>query len=111
MSRTAVCKQKCKQHLAGTVSGTRHLAVMKHVQIAVPNALLDELVERVFRSVAAPEAEPWVGVDAASSHRACKRQRIYHLVSRRAIPHRQQGARLLFKLSHLDAWIDGGGAA
>jgi hypothetical protein len=25
-------------------------------------------------------------------------------------PHRKEGTRLLFKLSHLDAWIEGGGA-
>jgi excisionase family DNA binding protein len=37
---------------------------------------------------------------------ACKRQRIYDLVSRRTIPHRKEGSRLLFKLSHLDAWIE-----
>jgi hypothetical protein len=30
---------------------------------------------------------------------------------RRTIPHRKEGSRLLFKLSHLDAWIEGGGAA
>jgi hypothetical protein len=32
-------------------------------------------------------------------------------VHRRAMPHRKEGARLLFKLSHLDAWIESGSAA
>lgn len=48
-------------------------------------------------------AEPWVRVDVAASHLACKRRRIYDLVGRRTIPHRKEGTRLLFKLSHLDA--------
>ncbi|WP_445148368.1 helix-turn-helix domain-containing protein [Baekduia sp. Peel2402] len=58
----------------------------------------------------APVAEPWVGVDRVAAHLACKRQRIYDLVSRRTIPHRKEGSRPLFKLSHLDAWIEGGSA-
>jgi excisionase family DNA binding protein len=35
-------------------------------------------------------------------------ERIYDLVSRRAIPHRKDGSRVLFKLRHLDAWIESG---
>jgi len=50
----------------------------------------------------------------AARHLGCKRQRIYDLVARRqasAIPHRKEGARLLFRLSELDRWIERGGAA
>jgi excisionase family DNA binding protein len=54
--------------------------------------------------------EPWIGVADAATHLGCKRQRIYDLVGRRTIPHRKEGTRLLFKLSHLDAWIEGGGS-
>lgn len=51
--------------------------------------------------------EPWIGVADAADHLACKRQRIYDLVHDRAIPHRKDGARLLFKRSALDEWLDG----
>jgi hypothetical protein len=53
---------------------------------------------------------PSRGSGSTPQLRACKRQRIYDLVTRRTIPHRKEGTRLLFKLSHLDAWIAGGGA-
>jgi hypothetical protein len=70
------------------------------------------LVERTAERLrsASVVAEPWVGVDDTAMHLACKRQRIDDLVSRRTIPHRKEGTRLLFKLSHLDAWIESGGA-
>jgi excisionase family DNA binding protein len=85
---------------------------MQDVSIPLPPDVIDLLVERTTASLreSAFAAEPWVGVDQAAAHLACKRQRIYDLVSRRTIPHRKEGSRLLFKLSHLDAWIEGGGA-
>ena len=76
--------------------------------IAVPDALVDELVERVGERLARPAAEPWVGVEAVAAHLGCRRQRIYDLVSRRghdAIPFRKDGSRLLFRLSEIDAWL------
>ena len=86
---------------------------MEDLSIPLPAPLLDVLVERTLERLGASAvaAEPWVGVDAAAAHLACKRQRIYDLVSRRAIPHRKEGTRLLFKLSHLDAWIESGRSA
>jgi excisionase family DNA binding protein len=86
---------------------------MDDVLIPLPAGILDLLVERTAARLGASVvvAEPWVGIDAAAAHLACKRQRIYDLVSRRTIPHRKEGSRLLFMLSHLDAWIEGGGAA
>jgi excisionase family DNA binding protein len=91
---------------------TRRSPAMDDLSIPLPGELLDFLVERTTARLRASAfvAEPWVGVDAAATHLACKRQRIYDLVSRRAIPHRKEGSRLLFKLSHLDSWIEGGGA-
>jgi excisionase family DNA binding protein len=84
---------------------------MDDVSIPLPDELLDVLVERTTARLRASAfvAEPWGGVDQAAAHLACKRQRIYDLVSRRTIPHRKEGSRLLFKLPHLDAWIEGGG--
>src|SRR3954453_11743704 len=63
-------------------------------------------VERLRALVGTPQGpEPWVGVDDAAEHLGCKRQRVYDLVYRRAIPHRKDGSRLLFRLSDLDAWL------
>jgi excisionase family DNA binding protein len=86
---------------------------MDEVTIALPDALLELVADRAAERLGArlPAVEPWVGIDQAAAHLACKRQRIYDLVSRRTIPHRKEGSRLLFKLSHLDAWIESGGAA
>ncbi len=76
-------------------------------------ALLDDLagdpvaLERL-RELAGDDRrpEPWVGVQQAAEHLGCKPQRIYDLVHQRAIPHRRDGSRLLFRLSELDAWLD-----
>jgi excisionase family DNA binding protein len=86
---------------------------MDDVTIALPAPLLVLIAERTADRLSArhPVVEPWVGIDQAAEHLACKRQRIYDLVSRRTMPHRKEGSRLLFKLSHLDAWIESGGAA
>jgi excisionase family DNA binding protein len=81
----------------------------------VARALLDaiaadpEAVERLRALVGHQSAgpEPWIGVANAAAHLGCKRQRIYDLVHDRAIPHRKEGARLLFRLSALDEWLDG----
>jgi excisionase family DNA binding protein len=109
----AGCKQICKQQVAGPRVGARRWWAMDDVSIPLPAGILDLLVERTAARLHATVvvSEPWVGIDAAAAHLACKRQRIYDLVSRRTIPHRKEGSRLLFKLSHLDAWIEGGGAA
>jgi predicted DNA-binding transcriptional regulator AlpA len=78
--------------------------------VVLPDALVDELAERVAARLARPAAEPWVGVDAVAAHLGCRRQRIYDLVSQRGrrgggIPHRKDGSRLLFRLSEIDAWL------
>jgi predicted DNA-binding transcriptional regulator AlpA len=78
--------------------------------VVLPDALVDELVERVAARLARPAAEPWVGVGAVAAHLGCGRQRIYDLVSQRGrrgdgIPHRKDGSRLLFRLSEIDAWL------
>ena len=63
-------------------------------------------VERLRELVGARDGpERWVGVDDAAEHLGCKRQRVYDLVYRRAIPHCKDGSRLLFRLSDLDAWL------
>jgi hypothetical protein len=85
--------------------------------IALPPAVLDVIVERAAEQVAArlqTAVEPWVGVEEVAAHLCCRRQRVYDLVCRRqvsGIPHRKEGARLLFKLSQIDRWIEAGSAA
>lgn len=51
--------------------------------------------------------EAWVCVREAAAYLNCHRQRIYNLLSERAIPHRKDGSRLLFRLSELDDWLAG----
>ena len=87
------------------------------VAVAVPVDLIELLVARVAARLdlaVVASAEPWIGVEEAAVHLGCRRQRVYDLVCRRAstgIPHRKEGARLLFKRSALDRWIEDGRAA
>lgn len=75
--------------------------------------LLEELagdpaaVERLRELVTTDQGpEPWVGVQQAAEHLNCKPQRIYDLVHQQTIPHHRDGARLLFKLTELDQWLE-----
>lgn len=86
------------------------------LELALPPAMLELIAERVAERIqrTRPAVEPWVGVAEVAAHLGCSRQRIYDLVCRRStsrIPHRKEGARLLFKLSQIDQWVDSGGAA
>jgi excisionase family DNA binding protein len=92
----------------------RHSGMGQQLSFGVPDGLQEAIARRAAAIVAArdrPVPEPWVGVVEAAAHLACKRQRIYDLVhhkDRTRIPHRKEGGRLLFKLSQLDRWLDGG---
>ena len=83
--------------------------------VAASEGFIEAIARRAAEIVAerlAREPEPWVGVREAAAHLACKPQRIYDLVHRKdetRIPHRKEGGRLLFKLSHLDRWVEDGG--
>jgi excisionase family DNA binding protein len=55
---------------------------------------------------AAGASEPWIGVDEAAVHLACRPQRIYDLVSQRRLPFRRDGRRVLFRRSDLDGYLD-----
>ncbi len=56
-----------------------------------------------------PEPEPWIDVKGAADHLACKPRRIYDLVHERRVPYVKDGARLLFRRSQLDAWLEPSG--
>jgi excisionase family DNA binding protein len=79
-------------------------------QLRMDDDAVDRLAALVAERLGAAERstpEPWVGVADAAAHLGCKPQRIYDLVHARAIPHRKDGARLLFRRSELDEWLDG----
>jgi excisionase family DNA binding protein len=71
-----------------------------------------EDVERIARRVVeiqSSRAEPWIGVQEAAEHLACKRHRVYNLVHQGRIEYRKDGARLLFRRSDLDRYLAGSG--
>ena len=80
--------------------------------MTLARALLDEIaadpeaLAKLRELTGGDAVEAWVGVEQAAAHLGCKRQRIYDLVHARAIPHRKEGSRLLFRLSDLDAWLE-----
>jgi excisionase family DNA binding protein len=82
------------------------------VELRIDDETLDRLADAVADRLASrrpADAEHWVGVERAAEHLACKPQRIYNLVHDRAIPHRKDGGRLLFRLSELDATLSSNG--
>ena len=68
----------------------------------------DDALDALANAVAArlDNHERWVGVKDAAAHINAKPQRVYDLVHQRAIPHRKDGSRLLFRRSDLDRWLD-----
>jgi excisionase family DNA binding protein len=82
------------------------------IELHMDDDALDRLAGLVAERIgvtARADPEPWVGVKEAAVHLACKPQRVYDLMHDRATPHRKEGARLLFRLSALDEWLDGRG--
>ena len=80
---------------------------MTRLELELDDAALERLAELVADRLDGRGPEPWVGVPEAARYLDCGAQRIYNLVHARAIPHRKDGARLLFRLSELDRWLDG----
>ena len=83
------------------------------VQVAVPDALLDALAERVARQVVQrlelPQpASPWLDVEAALEYLPFSRDQLYKLTSARAIPFRKKrdGQGLLFHRGELERWLE-----
>jgi excisionase family DNA binding protein len=69
-------------------------------------ALAHRVAELLRNDVGRATPEPWIGVDAAAAHLACKPQRVYDLVSQRRVPFRRDGRRVLFRRSDLDGYLD-----
>lgn len=87
--------------------------------LAVPDALVDAIARRVVDLMPAPqaqEADPWLDLDAAARHLGYGdgdeaklergRRRVYDLKARREIEWAKDGARLVFRRSWLDAYLE-----
>jgi excisionase family DNA binding protein len=80
---------------------------MSGIDLHLSDEALDQLAALVAERLGGGAGpEPWVGVREAAQHLGCRPQRIYNLVHERAIPHRKDGSRLLFRLSELDTWLE-----
>jgi excisionase family DNA binding protein len=85
----------------------------ERLTVELPDALVELIAERVLELLdgrVPSEPEPWVGVAQAARYLGCARDRVYALVSKRAIPYKKDGRRVLFRRSELDRWLDEGGA-
>lgn len=71
----------------------------------------DDLSAIVCAVTEALPASPWLDAEEAAAHLRCGKRRVYDLVQQGRIPHRREGARLLFRADELDAWLDSGAAA
>jgi excisionase family DNA binding protein len=77
----------------------------------VPDVLVERIAERAAEILAdrlAAGSEPWIDVEQAAEHLACKPRRIYELVAQRRVPVHRDGRRLLFRRSDLDAALEEG---
>jgi excisionase family DNA binding protein len=73
--------------------------------LELPDALLDELVQRAvadMRTHLIVEPEPWLNVSSAATYLDCPKKRIYDLVSQRRLRVSRDGSRLLFRRQWLD---------
>jgi len=55
-------------------------------------------------------AERWVSVDDVAAHLGVTKDSIYRWIDKRGLPARKLGRLWKFKLSEVDAWVEGGGA-
>lgn len=79
--------------------------------VVLPGEVVEAVARRVAQLVTPAERsdrEPWIDVQQAADHLACKPHRIYDLVRQRKVHFRKDGARLLFRRSDLDRYVSGG---
>ena len=77
--------------------------------VAIPDGLLDELVESIVQRLDPPKTEldGYLGVEGAAAYLACERQRIYDLHSAGQIKGYKDGRRVLFLREDLDSYVKG----
>lgn len=54
--------------------------------------------------------ESWVSVEDVSKHLGVARDSVYRWIGSRGLPAHKVGRIWKFKLSHVDAWVEAGGA-
>jgi len=72
---------------------------------ALVEALADQVADRLAERIA-PPAEPYIDVDGAAEYLACGKKRIYELKEQQKIAAYEDGRRLLFRRSDLDAYLE-----
>ena len=82
------------------------------VKYEFPAELIEKVAERAAELLAerTPADDQWLDVAEAAEYLRCPTSRIYALTSAGRIPHHHDGARLLFRKSELDDWVEQGGA-
>jgi hypothetical protein len=93
-------------------------AVRAKLALELSDDLVDAVAERVADLLAqGSQPEPWIGLDEAAEHLGCPVSRLYRLRARadggrerNPLPFERDGARLLFRRSALDLWVQNGGA-
>ena len=84
---------------------------MTDLALAVPDALVDAIAERVVEllasrvSLAAQEPEPWIDAEEAAAYLSKPKSRLYDLAAEGALPHGRDGRSVLFRRSDLDAYL------
>jgi excisionase family DNA binding protein len=55
-------------------------------------------------------SERWVSLDAIAEHLAVSRDTVYRRIKKRGMPAHRVGRQWKFKISQVDAWVEGGEA-
>jgi excisionase family DNA binding protein len=87
-------------------------AVAVGVRYEIPAELIERVAERAAELLSQQTRvdDAWLDVGEAAEYLRCPTSRIYALTSAGKIPHHHDGARLLFRRSELDEWVECGGA-
>jgi excisionase family DNA binding protein len=82
---------------------------MSGQSIPFPAELVEAIAQRAAELVAERQPDGYMNVDQAGEFLACKRDRLYALVSAGRIPFHKDGSRLLFDRGELREWVRNGG--
>ncbi|MCA6392808.1 MAG: helix-turn-helix domain-containing protein [Cytophagales bacterium] len=83
------------------------------LQISIPEALLQSLIEDEVRKVIRQRAEAALvddrvmGAEEAAQYLNISRTTLWRKCSELAVPHSKNGSKLMFRKSELDAWVTG----
>jgi excisionase family DNA binding protein len=83
------------------------------LSLTIPPELVDAVAEQVLERLSASQtaaSDGFLDAQGAADFLSCPKNRIYALVSKRAIPFHKDGSRLLFDREELRAYVRNGGA-